>query len=180
MKQIAAILYRNPDDFRRALELLVASFSAIDYQGTCFPFSETDYYEKEMGSGLTRLLISFETLVEPDCLVEAKVTAKRLEKQLSNQGNRTVNLDIGYLDMFKLILASCKARSNKIYMGNQIWADMILYFEKGNFQPFPWSFPDFKSGLYNNDLKAIRTIYKQQLKKRRSDRDQSSRSKRDA
>ncbi len=165
VKQVAAVLYRNGDSLDRALKMLSDAFSAIDFQGRRFPFVETDYYKREMGSGLKRFLLSFETLIDPGCLMEAKTVTQHIEERLSSGGNRTVNLDIGYLDIFKLMLASRKARSNKIYLGNQVWADMILYYEKGDYQPFVWSFPDFKSGIYNRDLKTIRTIYKKQLKK---------------
>ena len=164
VKQIAAVLYRSEDDLEYALKLLSASFSPVDYRGASFPFVHSHYYEEEMGSGLQRLMISFERLVSPGCLAAAKHSAKKLEEQLARNGNRTVNLDIGYLDLFKLILASYKGRGNKIYVGDWIWADMILYFEKGDFQPFLWSFPDFKSGIYHNDLREIRSIYRRQLK----------------
>ncbi len=167
VKLVAAVLYQNSEDFELAKQLMSDAFSRIDYEGDAFPFVESDYYEAEMGAKLKRLMISFDSLVMPDQLVKAKQTTQQLEKLLANQGNRTANMDIGYLDIFKLILASYKGRGNKIYMGEQIWADMILYFEKGDYQPFVWSFPDFKSGIYNKDLKVIRNIYKNQLKEYR-------------
>ncbi len=167
VKLVAAVLYQKIEDFQSGLALLEKAFSSIDFQGSAFPFVESDYYQEEMGSDLKRLMISFDELVMPDTLVKAKQTTKQLEQQLADQGNRTVNLDIGYLDIFKLILASFKGRSNKIYMGEQVWADMILYFEKGDYQSFLWSFPDFKSGIYNKDLISIRNKYKRQLKEYR-------------
>ncbi len=87
-----------------------------------------------------------------------------MEDNLSENGNRKINIDVGYLDMFKVVLASFKGRSNKIYMSEGVWADMILYFEGGDYKSFKWGFPDFKSGIYDNDLKEIRTAYKVQLR----------------
>ena len=45
-----------------------------------------------------------------------------------------------------------------------IYADLTLRYEKGNYFPFPWSFPDFKEGHYNKMLLRIRELYKQQRK----------------
>ncbi|MCP4751187.1 MAG: DUF4416 family protein, partial [Proteobacteria bacterium] len=144
VKLIAAILYQDEGDLDASLKLLENAFSAVDFQGEFFPFTETDYYEPEMGDNLKRGMVSFERLVHPGFLVESKLTARNLEETLSREGKRRVNIDVGCLDMFKVVLASFKGRSNKIYLDRGIWADMILYFEKGRFKPFLWTFPDFK------------------------------------
>ena len=164
VKLVAAILYREPKAYLQAKQLMEKTFSKIDHEGTFFDFEDSDYYEKEMGAGLKKGLISFEKRVNPAALVEIKHQAHALENQLSIENNRSVNIDVGYLDLFKLVLASFKGRSNKIYMGRRIWADMILYFEKGQYQSFVWTFPDFKRGLYDKDLKEIRNRLKLQVK----------------
>jgi hypothetical protein len=132
--------------------------------GTFFPFVETDYYESEMGANLYRGIISFEQLVHPGTLVSAKQAAKQLEDTLRIDGGRRVNIDIGYMDMFKVVLASFKGRSNKIYLAEGVWADPVLYFEGGHYKTFMWGFPDFKSGIYNPDFSHIRSLYKTQLR----------------
>ncbi len=167
VKLVAAILCRDQNDYFKALDRLGETYSDVDFQGEFFPFKETDYYESEMGSGLMRGMISFKKLVHPGYLVESKLLAKKLENEFTQNGNRRINIDVGYLDLFKVVLASFKGRSNKIYMSDGIWADMILYFEKGDYQTFMWGFPDFKSGIYNRDLSEIRSIYKEQLKQKR-------------
>lgn len=166
VKLVAAMLYRDENDLQRAFDLLEQAFSAVDYRGSFFPFVETDYYEEEMGAGLKRGMISFRDLVHPGFLAESKQISKSLEQQLAGNEKRTVNIDIGYLDVFKLVLASFKGRSNKIYLSDGIWADMICYFEQGDFKTFLWGFPDFKSGIYNKDLIEIRSIYKKQIRQK--------------
>ena len=109
-------------------------------------------------------MISFEELVSPGFLADAKHLTHFLENELADDDSRKINIDIGYLDLFKFVLASFKSRSNKIYLGKNIWADMILYFESATYQPFIWSFPDFKNGKYNKDLISIRNRFKPQLK----------------
>ena len=164
VKLIAAVLYQNRADYQQVVPELIQAFSPLDYQGTFFPFVETDYYEEEMGVNLQRGIVSFAELVHPGVLAEAKLTARRLEDKLRFDGKRRINIDIGYLDMFKVVLASFKGRSNKIYLSDDVWADMILFYEEGTFKTFMWGFPDFKSGIYNADFKKIRNIYKEQLK----------------
>jgi hypothetical protein len=40
-----------------------------------------------------------------------------------------------------------------------VYADFIARFEAGRYQPFPWSFLDFKGGRYDAELLAIRRKY---------------------
>ncbi len=168
VKLIAAILYQSESEVEKAYAMLEARFSTIDFKGDFFPFVESDYYGPEMGNGLVRGIISFERLVDPGTLATAKLQARDLENELRKEGGRTVNIDIGFLDMFKVVLASFKSRSNKIYLSDGVWADWLMYFEGGEFKTFLWSFPDFKSGIYDPALKAIRNRLKAQLKQERA------------
>jgi len=171
VKQIAAVLYQSEAELEKAYTLMAKRFSGIDFKGEFFPFVESDYYGPEMGSGLMRGIISFEQLVDPGTLAASKLLARNLENQLRSEGGRTVNIDIGFLDMFKIVLASFKSRSNKIYLSDGVWADWLMYFEGGDFKTFLWSFPDFKSGIYDTALKSIRNRYKSQLKEERQPKD---------
>ena len=73
-----------------------------------------------------------------------------------------MNIDCGYIDYDKVVLASAKYNGNKIYLDYGIWADLTLFFEKGKFYPYPWSFPDFRSGMYDAVFVEMRTRYKLQ------------------
>ena len=53
-------------------------------------------------------------------------------------------------------------------MGEGIYADLIGRYQAGRYQPFDWSFPDFKDGRSDNDLQIIRQRYLQQLRALRS------------
>lgn len=87
-----------------------------------------------------------------------------LEQRLANKSNRQVNIDIGYLDDNKVVLASCKRAGQKIYLADGIWADFIARYKYGRYHTFEWSFPDFKDGRYNDDLVKMRAIYLTQLR----------------
>jgi len=66
---------------------------------------------------------------------------------------------------FSLTLASAKYNSQKIYIDLGIYADSTLWYEKGNYLPYPYSFPDFKMDLYNKVFLHIRALYKGQRRK---------------
>ena len=166
VKLVAAILYKEEEPLADGLGMLEELFSPLDFRGTAHPFKHTDYYEQEMGAGLVRILVAFSRLAAPNVLVEAKRQCLQLEQVLASGGRRRVNVDVGYLDLFKLVLASFKGRGNKLYLDDGVWADMTMFYDKGEFRPLPWSFPDFAAGTYNQELKEIRGILKGQLSSR--------------
>ncbi|MFO1350486.1 MAG: DUF4416 family protein [Gammaproteobacteria bacterium] len=166
MKWFAAVLYRDGALLEEVLARLAHALSAIDYHGPSYPFAETHYYAAEMGAGLNRVLIGFAGSGEAERLVAIKHLATAIEQEFAENGARRVNIDPGYVDLFKVVLASGKARGNKLYMGQGVWSDIALYYQGGTFHPLPWSFPDFKSGRYTADLLALRRLYKQALARR--------------
>ncbi|MDH5561124.1 MAG: DUF4416 family protein [Deltaproteobacteria bacterium] len=164
VKVIAAILFSDLEELEKVKKSLEAVFSKIDYQSEPYPFVFSDYYQEEMGGGLKRVLLSFKKLAKPEFLAASKLITREFENNNSIQGKRKVNIDIGYLDLFKVVLASFKGRGNKLYLSQGVWADIVLYFESGDYETFLWGFPDFKEKTYNQDLIQIRKLYKNQLK----------------
>jgi len=161
-KYLAAILHpRGFDAGGLLLPALEERFGRVDFRGEAHPFSMTDYYAPEMGPDLDRTIVSFEPLGTPDGLVRAKLLAAEIEARFAVDGNRRVNVDVGYVDFFKVVLASFKEGPQKIYLGEGVYADPVLMFHEGRFKPFEWSFPDFRAGTYMEDLRAIRAIYRQ-------------------
>ena len=80
---------------------------------------------------------------------------------------RLFNIDPGYIDFFKVVLASFKEGPHKVYIGRGVYADPVLLYHEGTLEPFEWSFADFKSRIYNSDLLKIRRLYKSALKRSR-------------
>ena len=161
VKYLAALLApRGFDMERRLFPLLEERFGRIDYRGPGHAFTVTDYYEDEMGSGLERSLVSFEPLAPPTELVSAKLAAAALERTLAEGSARRVNVDPGYMDYYKIVLASFKDGPQKIFLGCGVYADPVLLFHDGEYGPLVWTFPDFEAGTYRDDLRAIRALYK--------------------
>lgn len=117
-----------------------------------------------MGVPIYRKLIALQKLHSPEFLADAKLSTNSIENRLAISGNRKVNLDIGYLDYDKVVLASAKYGIHKIYLQKGIYADLALHYEKGRFSPYPWAFMDFKSNRYYGFFLKLRTVYKEQLK----------------
>ncbi len=164
VKFFVAILFRLPEALVQGKHALISRWGKIDYDGHDYLFDVTDYYEPEMGSPLYRRIVSFEELMTPTLLVDMKIACNQVERMLAQNGARIINLDAGYIDHHKVVLASAKGAGHKIYLDHGIWADLACRFKGGVFQPFEWSFPDFRELRYQKDLSDIRTIYLEQLK----------------
>ena len=168
VKLLIAILWSSGESLERALIGIQQQWGEIDFHGSDIPFQLTDYYEAEMGRNLQRRLITCHPLVPPESIRPFKLAGNQLEDELADSRGRTVNLDIGYLDHNKLVLASCKYAGQKIHLGDGIYADLIARYQAGRYQPFDWTFPDFKDGRYDSDLQVIRQRYLQQLRSLRT------------
>ncbi len=162
VKAFVAVLGSDDQQMKAAAEALTGVWGPLDLRSQVFPFAHTDYYEAEMGADLRRQFFAFERLVDPGQLPELKEQAALLEDQLASDGRRPVNLDPGYLDYNKVVLASYKAGGQKIYMRDGVYADMVLLYERGQFNPFIWTFPDFVGPDYAPVLTELRRLYRRQ------------------
>lgn len=168
VKYFVAILWADAAALETAKAHLVQRFGPIDFEGPHRPFDLTNYYDAEMGTHLQRCLVAFETLRGPDDLADAKLTCNGFEDALCGPTGRRVNLDVGYLDHNKIVLASAKAAGQKIYLSAGIYADLVARYAGGRYQPFRWTFPDFKDGRYDAELAELRARFLQQVKVWRS------------
>ncbi len=158
-------IHLGENDFWKKLE---KTFGNIEFKGENHPFTGTDYYAKEFGPSLERRFISFRGLTSPDELIHWKQAAAALEADLSMNGKRVYNFDIGYLDVDKLVLASFKRGPYKLYLGDGVYADLLLKYSGGSFEPMPWAFTDFQDGRYGKSLLSIRQNLKSDLRKNRA------------
>ena len=162
VKLFTGIIYNDETLLPALRESLMSLLGAIDFTSGPMPFNYTDYYRIEMGEPLFRIFYSFERLIVPDELSAIKKKTNELEGHFSKDSKRGLNIDPGYLDYFKVVLASAKFGGQKIYLQEGIYADLTLLYEKGTFKPLPWGFPDFRGGFYNKTLVTIRNLFKVQ------------------
>jgi hypothetical protein len=164
VKVFVAVLWACPEACDTAIARLQERWGEIDFAGPDRLFDATRYYEPEMGTNLQRRLVAFRRLIPPEHLRQAKLMGNEIEDQLSSERGRRVNLDVGYLDHNKIVLASMKYAGQKIHLGDGVYADLIARYGHGRYQPFEWTFPDFKAGRYDVELSEMRRIYLNQLR----------------
>lgn len=129
------------------------------------PFDFTSYYEKEMGAPLSRRVVVFKPLVEQTRLVAIKRMTNALEGDYVREGKRRVNIDPGYLLPERLVLATGKNFTHRIYLGEGIYADLTLIFQKGAFRSLPWTYPDYADRRLIDFLTLVRNKYLLDLKR---------------
>jgi hypothetical protein len=165
VKLVTGIISSSQELFEKCEKLLVRHFGGIDYKSKSMDFNFTDYYREEMGSNLFRRFLSFKNLVDPSQLASVKILANTLELRLaksSKQSRRPINIDPGYISDAKLVLASTKDYSHRIYIGRSVYAEITLFYQKNTFRPNSWTYPDYKTDEYIAIFNQIRAIFMKQ------------------
>jgi len=124
---------------------LSAVLGEIDARSEIVPWTASNFYEKEMGPGLLRRFVSFSFLQSPEDLAGIKLQMQRIEnnyRTVSSAGRR-VNLDPGYIDMFKLVLASTKNAGQRIYLRSGIYAEATLLYHDAAFHGLVYTYRDY-------------------------------------
>ena len=152
--------------FDEIVSVLGERFGEIDYKSELIDFNFTNYYSDEMGKDVFRIFISFKKLIDKDDLSEIKLFSNKLEENyFGKEGlKRPVNLDPGYIELSKLVLASTKNFYHRIYLKDGIYGEVTLFYSNKKWNNLPWTFPDYRTDKYKNILIEIRKIYKKQLK----------------
>ena len=163
VKLIIGFIFKDEGFLIKALGMLRRHFGRIDYESTVIPFAYTDYYEKEIGKSLKRKFISFQKLIPSERLAAIKNLTNKIEDKFSQSNSRQINIDPGYLTMAKLVLASTKDYSHRIYINKNIFAEITRTYKNKTFQPHEWTYPDYRSAEYIKIFLQIRNIYSQQL-----------------
>lgn len=164
VKFIVGMITQDKNFFEIAQAQMTKLFGKIDFESEILPFTHTNYYEKEFGKDLLRKFVSFENLILPDELSKRKIATNKIEDELSENNKRKINLDPGYVSFSKLVLASTKDYFHRIYLGDGIYAEVTLFYKDKTFNPFLWTYPDYKTPEYINIFNHIREIYSKCLK----------------
>jgi hypothetical protein len=159
VKLICGFIFKQDDYLKKAKGLLFKKFGALDYESQILDFDYTDYYAKEFGQGLKRSFASFKRLILPSELSRIKLITNKIEDKISYRGLRLVNIDPGYLDLAKLVLASTKDFSHRIYLDCGIYAEITLTYQGKTFRPLDWTYPDYRSAEYIDIFNHIREVY---------------------
>src|SRR5437764_7198239 len=117
-----------------------------------------------MGADLQKQFLVFRDLVAPDCLPEVKNRTNALEVELARSGSyseeRPLNLDPGILSLGKFQLATTKDQAHRIYLRDGIFAEVTLRFQAGAFEPWPWTYADYRLDQVREFLGLARDYYR--------------------
>jgi hypothetical protein len=164
VKLIASLFSSNKALIDEVIRELEHRFSLVDWTSPELFFDRTQYYAKEMGWPLHRRFVSFRELIRPEQMVEVKLETNRVENAYLEEGNRKINIDPGYVSLERLILATGKNYTHRIYLSKGIFADLTLIFNKGSFRPLVWTFEDYASPEIISLFNDVRERYKRQLR----------------
>ena len=96
--------------------------------------------------------------------MEIKRTTNKIENGYLQDGKRQVNIDPGYISLERLVLATGKNYTHRIYLSKGIFADLTLIFHKGSFSPLQWTYEDYASPEIIAFFNDVRDRYKGQLR----------------
>jgi len=165
VKYFCGILAAAGADPEAAEERLEARLGPVDARCGPIPFTHTDYYRLEMGADLSRHFVAFETLRDPAELASLKLFTNDLEAELAGaSGSRALNIDPGYLNDARLVLASAKDFAHRLPLGGGVYAQLEYLFRRGGVRFLDWTFPEYRSEEVTRFFLALRERYHRQLK----------------
>src|SRR5262249_32254219 len=143
-------------------------FGPVGLTSAPFVFDQTSYYEATMGPDLRKQFFALRDLVSPDSLPAIKLRTNALESELAGRHGypepRPLNLDPGYLSLGKLLLATTKDQSHRVYLRDGIFAEVTLRYQAGAYEPWPWTYADYRQECVRAFFQQARAYYRQRLR----------------
>jgi hypothetical protein len=147
----------------RMTERLIEHFGPLAEQTEDLHWRYTDYYAEELGRNVFRRFLFFKNLISPDRIAGIKVETNRMEERNARKGAgrslRRINLDPGYMELSKVVLASTKNYSHRIYLSHGIYAEVTLKYVRGSFRSLDHTYPDYGAEktieIFNRMRKAL-------------------------
>lgn len=169
-KLIVGVIYNNSDVYGEAIRLLTEKFGEIEAESERFSFSRefSDYYDEELGGEGQRVILSFRDTVAPERQAEIKTITNEIEKRLSVNGSRKINLDPGFINHGRLMLATTKKAGFRIPLSDGIYTELTLFWAKGNWHKLPWTYRDYQSERVQKFITEVRKTYLAQRKEANS------------
>jgi hypothetical protein len=164
VKLFAGLLSSDKNLLRTVEEELTVLFGPIDACTETIPWTVSHYYEREMGGNLLRRFVSISGPISPEALPDVKLRTQMIERRhRSDTSRRRINIDPGYLDVGKVVLASTKGAGHRIYLRQGIYVEMTLLYHDGAFRPFVYTYADYLWPATTAFLTHVRTRYLGQL-----------------
>jgi hypothetical protein len=155
--------------FDDCAQVLVREYGPIDFESTVLPWENTNYYRDEMGDGIMRKFIFFKDAIDPGRLPMIKTFTNVLEQRFANAGQgiarRRINLDPGYVTEAKVVLATTKDFSHRIYIGEGLFAEVTLRYSlrERHFMPLDYTYSDYRSDAYQDLFLTARRLLRTEI-----------------
>jgi Domain of unknown function (DUF4416) len=164
---VVAAFSRHEKALEWARERLQRDYGPLAGVSPSYFFHHTTYYRPTMGENLIKQLLAFEQLVALDQLSSIKLRTNQLEQELISSGEysepRPLNLDPGLLTLGKFMLATTKDQAHRIYLRDGIYAEVTLRFQSGEYEPWPWTYADYREPAVRAALKDFRDYFQRRL-----------------
>jgi hypothetical protein len=171
---VTAVFSRYPDALAAARVRLEQFFGPVQLSGLPFVFNQTTYYEASMGPDLRKQFFAFRDLVAPERLPDIKLRTNALEEETAAARlypeARPLNIDPGLLELGKFLLATTKDQAHRVYLRDGIFAEVTLRYHAGAFEPWPWTYADYRLQCVNEFLQQAREYYRQRLREEGEDK----------
>jgi Domain of unknown function (DUF4416) len=162
---IVAAISQYPEVLDWAKKTIESHVGPIALTSPAFDFTETDYYLATMGADLKKQFFACERLIDPAQLVDLKRQTNRWEEEFAAQCRfseaRPLNLDPGYITLAKLVLASTKDHSHRLYLGQGIYGEITLSYRGGRWQETQFTYPDYRRADFHEFFIACREYLKE-------------------
>jgi hypothetical protein len=169
--RFAGLLAGSEEQLAAARQELAQWYGRIEAESEIISWQFTQYYQDEMGGNLLRQWVRFDTLFGPELLPKCKLETNMAETLLARRfadpaGGiaRPINIDPGYVHKYKVILATTKDHSHRVYMREGIYAEVTLHWSQNKWTPWPWTYADYKSEAATKFFDAARAAYLEKLK----------------
>lgn len=165
-KLIMGIIYHDVEVFERAMAILTEKFGEVEDMCEEFSFSKefSSYYDTELGGEGMRRIYSFKRLVDPSEQADIKTFTNELELSLSPEGMRLINLDPGFINHGRLMLATTKNTGFRVALKDGIYTELTLFYARGGWNKFPWTYRDYQSKKVQDFLTVVRKKYLEERK----------------
>ncbi|TWT39160.1 DUF4416 family protein [Blastopirellula retiformator] len=166
--RIVAAFSRHAETLEFGKSQLASHWGPVALASPHFDLVETNYYDAEMGAGLKKCFWAFAQLADSSTLPDWKRLSNDLEADCQRPGewpeSRPLNLDPGYITEAKLVLATTKDRSHRLYLRDGIFAEVTLQYHQKHWTGFPWTYPDYQRADFQAFFDECRGYLRQQLR----------------
>lgn len=166
---IFAVFSRYDALLDRAKALIDAAYGPLAISSEPFSFMETRYYEQSMGNGLHKQFHACAQTGSADELPTIKLQTNRWEAEIAGQSQypvaRPVNIDPGYVDLGKLVLASTKDHAHRLYLSDGVYGEVTLHLRGKQWQCWPWTYPDYQRPDVQDFFRQVREHHRKLVRK---------------